>query len=561
MILIMNLHPKPPSLISKFQSLYCFWACRISLFLLCFCSFSLAQAQIINGVAAVCQGDSSILTANDGFQTYKWSNGSLAKTIKVGASGKYFITVTDSRAIPKVDSFAFTAYSLPDGSIVGSPFVCYGRTASLSVEGNFRSVQWSDGQRTSEIYVSKVGPYSVNVVDINGCTASGTIEVKDGSKSYNTLPDTVKICQGDSVALDATTAFARSYYWNTADTTAIIYAKDSARYNVIVSSGECVNYDTIHVIVLPAPKVDFGMDTTICKGDTLTLKAEKSPLYAYKWTDGSTKPQLKITKDGLYGVEVMFGKCRASDSITITYFNKDAGKIFDTLSCVSPFKLTPILRGVKTYKWLNGSADSSITVSKSSNYQVVMSNGKCVVSWFYNLGFKKKPSVSLGKDTLLCQDLRRAEILLKAGISDGTKYLWQDNSALPQYQVKTTGKYSVKASNECGEATDEIDVTIKNCYEIFVPTSFSPNNDGVNETFQVYPTQNIRKILRFNVFDRWGNLVYAANNFMQDDASKNAWDGTFNGKALTPNVFAYFIEMETTEGAVVMQKGDVTLMR
>ena len=190
-----------------------------------------------------------------------------------------------------------------------------------------------------------------------------------------------------------------------------------------------------------------------------------------------------------------------------------------------------------------------------------MSNNKCVVSWFYNLDFKKAPVFDLGKDTLLCQDLRRAEILLKAGVSDGTKYEWQDGSTLPLYQVKITGQYTVKATNECGGMADAINVTIKNCYEIFIPTSFSPNNDGVNEMFQVYPTQNIRKILLFNIYDRWGNLIYNAHDFMQDDASKNAWDGTFNGKALTPNVFVYYVEMETLDGAVLTQKGDVTLMR
>lgn len=520
-----------------------------------------AQNSLITGNASVCEGDSSSLTAQDGFQTYRWSNGSLVKSINVKTSGKYFITVTDARGVPMVDSFVFTAHPLPHVVITGTPYVCFGRATALGVEGSFRAVQWSNGERTQEIFATTVGLYSVNVIDIHGCGGAASVEVKDGSRTYNALPDTVKICAGDSAVLDATTAFARSYYWNTTDTTAVITVKASARYNVIVSSGECVNYDTIHVIVLPAPMVNLGIDTAICKGDTMTLKAEKSPLYSYKWTDGSTKPQLKVANEGVYGVEVMFGRCRATDSIDFVFFNKEPGKIQDTISCILSFKISPILRGVKTYKWNTGSTDSSITVSKSSHYQVVMSNTKCVVSWFYNLDFKKMPVVHFGPDTLLCQDLKRAEILLKAGVSDGTKYVWQDSSTLPIFQVKTTGKYGVKATNECGEAVDDIDVTIKNCYEIFIPTSFSPNNDGVNESFQVYPTQNIRKILRFNIFDRWGNVMYTAHDFMQDDAAKNAWDGTFNGKALMPNVYAYFVEFETLEGEIVMQKGDVTLLR
>ena len=559
----MNLLPKQFTVTLPFQKVYRPLVCRLSLFICCLCILSRTQAQntLINGNASVCQGDSATLTAIDGFQTYNWSNGSLTKSINVKNSGKYFITVTDARGVPMVDSFVFTVHLLPNVVITGTPYVCFGRATALGVEGSFRTVQWSNGERTQEIFTTTVGVYSVNVIDIHGCGGGASVEVKDGSRAYNALPDTVKICAGDSAVLDATTAFARSYYWNTTDTTAVITVKDSARYNVIVSSGECVNYDTIHVIVLPAPMVNLGIDTAICKGDTMTLKAEKSPLYSYKWTDGSTKPQLKITNEGVYGVEVMFGKCRATDSLDLLHFNREPGKIQDTISCVLSFKISPILRGVKTYKWSTGSTDSSITVSKSSNYQVVMSNTKCVVSWFYNLDFKKMPVVNFGADTLLCQDLKRAEILLKAGVADGTKYVWQDSSTLPIFQVKTSGNYAVKATNECGEAADDINVTIKSCYEIFIPTSFSPNNDGVNETFQVYPTQNIRKVLRFNIFDRWGNVMHSADNFMQDEASKNSWDGTFKGKALMPNVFAYFVEFETLEGEIILQKGDVTLLR
>jgi gliding motility-associated-like protein len=554
----MNLLPKLFNQMKKRQIPYCLWAFRFFLF---FNFLSVTQAQIINGSPSVCAGDSTTLAANSGFQSYRWSNGSVGQSISVKNTGKYFVTVMDGRGIPMVDSFIFTVHPLPDGSIVGSPYVCYGRSALLGVEGNFRSVQWSNGERTNQIAVVAVGAYSVNIIDSNGCKANGNIQVLDGSKTYNALPDTVKICKGDSAILDATTAFARSYYWNTDDTTATITVKDSARYNVIVSSGQCVNYDTVHVIVLPAPQVFLGLDTSICKGDSLILKAEKSTYYAYKWNTGSNRPEITVRQDGIYGVEVTFGKCKASDSTNIQIFNKEPGKIHDTIICTPSLNIKPILRGVTTYKWGSGSTDSSITVSKSSNYQVVMSNNKCVVSWFYNLTFKKLAVLNLGKDTVLCQDLKRAELLLKAGDADDTYYEWQDGSTPPQYQVKKTGHYTLKAINECGEARDEIDVVIKNCYEVFVPTSFSPDNDGVNETFQVYPTQNIRKILRFNVFDRWGNLVYAASNFMQDDAVKNGWDGTFKGKTLAPTVFVYFIEMETTEGAVVMQKGDVTLMR
>jgi gliding motility-associated-like protein len=293
----------------------------------------------------------------------------------------------------------------------------------------------------------------------------------------------------------------------------------------------------------------------------LILKAEKSELYSYKWTDGSTKPTLNATNEGIYGVEVMFGRCRASDSIDIVFFNKEAGKIIDTVSCTNQLRLAPDLRGVKTYKWSNGSADTAITVTKPSSYQVLMSNGKCVVSWFNNVVFKTRPIVNLGRDTVICQDLKKGSILLKAGEQSSASFGWQDGSNKPTFEVKQTGSYSVYAENECGNATGVVFIDMKNCYEIYVPTAFTPNNDGQNEILQVYPNANIKKILRFNIFDRWGNMVFNAANFMQDDAAKFAWDGRFNGKTLNPSVFVYFIEFETVDGHSLIQKGDVTLVR
>jgi gliding motility-associated-like protein len=520
-----------------------------------------AQSGIALDSIDICQGDTATITVNGNFATYLWSNGAITPSIRVGASGTYKVTATDSRATPIIDSIVVTVHALPNPVIEGTPFVCFGRSTTLLVQGIYRSIQWSSGERVNNITVYATRDYSVDVVDTYGCRGSSRITVRDGSQAYNSLPDTVKICAGDSLTLDATTPFAQSYYWNTDDTTATLTVRDSGRYNVIVSSGQCVNYDTIRVFVLSPPQVNLGADTSFCKGDTLLLKAEKSPLYSYKWNDGSTNSTLKVFKEGIYGVEVTFGQCRASDSTDIFFYNKEAGKIIDTISCTPQYLIAPNLRHTKTYKWTTGSADTAITVSKSSSYQVVMSNGKCAVSWFYNLQFKKTPVVNLGVDTLICQDIKKGALLLKGGEQGFANYRWQDGTTNPTFAVNGSGKYSVFAENECGFAQDDITVFMQNCYEIYVPTAFSPNSDGQNETLQIFPNANIKRIMRFDIYDRWGNMVYNASNFMQDETPKFAWDGRFKGKPLQPNVFVYMLEYETTDGHKLVQKGDVTLVK
>lgn len=516
---------------------------------------------IINGQSSICQGDSATLTANDGYSTYLWSTGSTLKNIKVGASGRYSVTVTDAQSNSLSDTINVTVHSLLNAAIMGVPYVCNGRSTAIFVEGNFKSVQWSTNESTNQISVSMPGTYAVTVTDSNSCSSSSNMIIRDGSKPYNSLPDTVKICQGDSSFLNAATPSALSYYWNTDDTTATLTVRDSGRYNVIVSTGQCVNYDTVYVLTLLPPVINLGADTAICKGDTLKLQTQLSSLYTYKWSNGSTRSTLDVVNDGIYGVEVSFGKCIAGDTIDVAIFDKTQGKILDTVICTPQYRISGKLRGAKFYKWSTGVTDSVLTVSKSGSYNLLANNGKCYVSHDFALRFKIIPIVELGKDTVICQDLGRKSLLLSGGVKGEATYQWQDNSDKNTFQVRETGIYTVKASNECGETTDALRVDIKNCYEVFVPNAFSPNGDSFNETLSVFPSENIVKVNQFSIFDRWGNIVFSATNFMQTEVSKYTWDGRFNNKSLSPDVFVYFIEFVTTDGHVLMQKGDVTLMK
>ena len=69
----------------------------------------------------------------------------------------------------------------------------------------------------------------------------------------------------------------------------------------------------------------------------------------------------------------------------------------------------------------------------------------------------------------------------------------------------------------------------------------------------------VREIRQFQVINRWGDLLYKATNFQPNDPTF-AWDGTYNGRSLNAQVFAYFLEIEFIDGEVQIFKGDVTLV-
>lgn len=520
-----------------------------------------AQTALINGSGSVCQGDSVTFSVGAGYSTYRWSTGATTSSIRVGTAANYSVTVTTAQGTSLTDSKNLIINPLPNPIISGVPYVCNGRSTSLIVETDYRAYQWSTGARSNTIMVNSPSTVTVTVTDYNACVGSSTVTIRDGSKSYNTLPDTVKICKGDSTLLDATTTAAVSYYWNTDDTSAALWVSTAGRYNVIVSTGQCVSYDTVRVLVLNPPVVNLGIDTAICKGDTLTLKAENSPLYTYKWSDGSTQSTLKVKDDNIYSVEVSFGKCRSGDTIDIALFDKIQGTILDTVVCTPQYSIRGQARGASIYKWNVGSSDSTLIVTKTGAYNLIANNGKCFISRDYKIRFKKQPIVELGKDSIVCLELGNKSVLLVAGEQGESDYVWQDKSTYPSFQVKQSGIYTVVAKNECGESSDAVKIDFKNCYEVFIPSVFSPNGDDLNEKLQIFPSENVDKFKVFNIFDRWGNLVYGATDFGRSDVDKYTWDGRFKGTVLPPAVFVYYLEFITTDGKTVMKKGDITLVR
>lgn len=94
---------------------------------------------------------------------------------------------------------------------------------------------------------------------------------------------------------------------------------------------------------------------------------------------------------------------------------------------------------------------------------------------------------------------------------------------------------------------------------IYIPNTFSPNNDGFNDTWLIYGSDGEVWIEELMIFDRWGTMVYVTREI--DLASLHGWDGTFNGQQLNPAVFTYIGRLRSADGQEVRVKGDVTLVR
>lgn len=109
-----------------------------------------------------------------------------------------------------------------------------------------------------------------------------------------------------------------------------------------------------------------------------------------------------------------------------------------------------------TYEWQDGSTEPEFSVTKSGEYWVKVRNSCGVSSDTINLLFDDPPSVDLGTDKTICN-----ELLLDATFP-GATYKWQDGSTEATLVAKTPGSYSVEVKNSCGSVSDTIWINIEN---------------------------------------------------------------------------------------------------
>ncbi|MEM6396200.1 MAG: gliding motility-associated C-terminal domain-containing protein [Bacteroidota bacterium] len=135
------------------------------------------------------------------------------------------------------------------------------------------------------------------------------------------------------------------------------------------------------------------------------------------------------------------------------------------------------------------------------------------------------------------------------------------NSLASFLSPESTTFFQLTVIDESGcRVTDGFQIIVDEQIPIFVPSAFSPNNDGNNELFRFYTDTNVEEVIVMRIFNRWGGMVYEENNFSPFDTSKG-WDGSLDGQLLNPAVFIYYGELRLSNNEIVIVKGDVTLMR
>ncbi len=525
-----------------------------------------AQSQIIliDGSNKLCAGDSIALKVAKVFSSYSWSTGASESSIIVKTAGTYGVTVTDADAQKYIGSIYVPVYdNPPPPQIQGPPFICSQGVTTIFVDTLYASVHWSNGVTGNANTVHEAGKYSVTVTDANGCTSSTTDTVRAGNIIRSKLPRSITLCDKDSIVLNAADPDASSYYWSTDDSTSSITVRDSGMYNVIIGNGQCVSYDTTFVNTLPSPAYSLGNDTSICANDTIVLRVPNNAAYYYRWQNNAHDTFFSVKDSGLYTLRISLGSCDTTLQKHVAVFNLQKTKpLLDITVCRLPYRIIPDLTGVRAYKWQDGSTENFFDVTKSGKYNLTAYNRKCYTDVNYVVTLLDTPKINLGPDTVVCIQNNSPAFILKSGLpTESTSFLWSTRETTPNITVNFADKYYLLADNKCGRSIDSINIAFNFCNYMYVPTAFSPNDDGINDVLQLFPTFNVDKIIVFQIFNRWGILVFNAENFETTDTPQRTWNGKNKDSNYPPDVYVFHILYSTRDGKIYEKTGDVTLLR
>jgi len=328
------------------------------------------------------------------------------------------------------------------------------------------------------------------------------------------------------------------------------------KVTLILSNPPSACYDTLtkNIESFSPPLVGITGDSTYCPGLTTWIKAYGA--FDYTWNNGSKADSLQIGNPG--GTFWLLGRSSTgclSDTI-YKIISEDphwvVAKSADSVICGNASINLSVSGGI-SYLWNNGSTKDSITVSSAGRYSVAATNTRgCIKSTSFNVAAYALPSTNFSispeeidrkNNTVICTSPGQSDVDYTWTMGDGSSY-GSSTTINHAYDVKNDSLYylitlTAKDIHNCTDtASKYVDVIP------FIPNVFTPQGDGINDTFMPGFEQEI--------VDRNGMRIYKGTE---------GWDGRRNGKNADPDTYFYLVHYKNGKGKTIECKGYITLVR
>ncbi len=509
------------------------------------------------------------------------------------------------------DAYRFTTYSVDSYTVAPIPFapipdvppgtVYWYHGNTLLGTGNTITVNPVDSTTYTAIFPSTNCSFTDTFTDHVRLLIAQSMTIR----STVTPPSTCGACdgqieiQGMTPNVNDSIIFMKNAIWQPA----VIYHTNSDSIGFI--SNLCAgNYDSVIAytpthcpsnvlapVVFNNPPFSANFTDSIafgCKADTVYFRDKSfsvgatTTLFRWEYGDGSVDTSSSILHShvykaqGIYNPTLVFTNTFCIDSFAIkTNLRHQLLANFTVpkdLLCqgeTEAFTNTSIdttRNGIApSYNWYFGDGSTSTAFSPSYAYGyedtgtytamlIAQDFVPCYDTAYQVFNVISKPK-AYDMDSSFCGP--NTTIPIGMIINNADTYLWSTGATTPTIIPDTEGIYTLTATNHCGPDISSVKVTLYDCDKcLFVPTAFTPNDDGLNDIFHVRVLCPIRTF-GLKIFNRYGQLVYTSYYVNQ------GWDGKFNGVPVDIGTYLYEVTYtpDLLNAHELYRKGDVTVIR
>jgi len=327
-----------------------------------------------------------------------------------------------------------------------------------------------------------------------------------------------------------------------------------------ISSVQCRVYSSpLTVNVNPLPVIPEISPQTVCVGNTLQLSASGGASYIWSGPNQAPTSQnpliinnVTASNAGTYTVQALSDSgCSATPvQVIVKVVPKVAAGISNGVSICAGESVPLSASGGLYYKWMPSTGLSNDTIPnpvatplQTTTYTAYVNNGGCTdSSKTVTVTVYQNPEANAGPDKVLYE----GQSVKLDGTAKGDQiasYYWTpatflDNPySLTPTATPTSGiTYTLNVVSEsCGTATSSVNIKV---YEtVTIPNTFSPNNDGINDYWDINQLNTYPECLVM-VFDRYGQKVFQSTGYSQP------WDGKYKGVPLSPGTYYYVIDLK-----------------
>ena len=496
---------------------------------------------------------------------YKWSTGDTTQDITAMDTGLYQV-ITSNFCGKDTAQVYLTMDTIPSFKLPEDSLFCdtvnllltpgaYSSYTNLTYSNNFYD---SRSQNDLDYFeIRDIGNYWIELK--NGCgTARDSIVITKlytpqlEISSYDTL------CNNEKLRLIiGVNDNEETYLWLPDNTNSNTFNIIKPGKYIAQVNNKCGTLkDSIEVEYFTSPTASLGIDSVFCEtiNETLTVGLAGNN-EKYLWSTSETTSSINVSKEGEYSIIVTNYCGNVKDTVSYSLLLKPEVSLGeDKIFCGDALMPLDLDAGnnnrEEQYLWSTKEITQILNVIKPGLYEVTLSNKCGSVTDDIELILTPYPEVNLGLDTNFCGLF---EYELNAG-NPGASFSWYPSGNTGQnVTLSNYGTHTVTVRDAYGcESKDEISIEQKCSTLFYIPNAFTPNGNGKNEVFK--PVMNDIFEFQFNIYNRWGELIFATSNL------EEGWDGTFNGSPCMQGMYLWTVDRlgvdkrEHSDGSVFLKR-------